>query len=131
MDHEFSTGLAKKLAIVAIFLVAVALLVGGEDNPGVIGQLGDVPPDERAAAVASPAARSGQVRTPRSREDDRSLSAWYAESESAGPAEPQPFQPTPIDHSHLVNDAQPMIESAPAPPPGAVRIAPVPVERGE
>ncbi|MEX0341573.1 MAG: hypothetical protein AB3N06_03215 [Erythrobacter sp.] len=125
------SGLLKKLALVGAFLVAVALLVGGEDDPGVIGQLGDAAPVEDTSSPAPRDARTGEAQSRQSGENDRSLSAWYAESEATGPAHPEPFKPAPIDHSHLISDAQPMVDTAPAPPPGAVPIAPVPAEGGE
>lgn len=123
MDQEFPPGLVKKLALVGAFLVAVALLIGGEDNPGVIGQLGDAPPIEGRAAGAQPAS-GDEWPGPGTRQvqrNDQALSTWYAENDTTGPANPQPFEPETIDHSHLTGDAMPMV----GPPNGrAPRAAP-------
>lgn len=123
MEQGLSSGIVKKLALAGAFLVAVALLIGGEDNPGVIGQLGDAVPVGRQAPAAQPA--TGIERpAPSARQsprNDQALSAWYAESETTGPAAPEAFQPAPIDHSHLINDAKPIVgtsadqSSAPVP----------------
>tara|TARA_A100001391_G_C4907288_1_gene235400 strand:+ start:195 stop:599 length:405 start_codon:yes stop_codon:yes gene_type:complete len=119
MDQEFPSGLVKKLAGVGAFLLAVAWLIGGEDDPGVIGQLGDAPPTEGQAEMAQPA-RGDERRRPDIRQmqrNDETLSTWYAEGDTTGPVSPQPFEPEPIDHSHLIDDARPMMGSAPGPVP--------------
>ena len=45
MDDGLPPGLIKKLTLVGVFLVAVMLLVGREEDPGVIGQIGEDGPD--------------------------------------------------------------------------------------
>tara|TARA_B100001123_G_scaffold139540_1_gene162157 strand:- start:387 stop:590 length:204 start_codon:yes stop_codon:yes gene_type:complete len=53
--------------------------------------------------------------------NDQALSTWYAENDTTGPANHQPFEPETIDHSHLTGDAMPMV----GPPNGrAPRAAP-------
>ncbi|UYH54384.1 hypothetical protein N6L26_10005 [Qipengyuania sp. SS22] len=123
MDDGLPPGVLKKLAMVGLFLLAVLLLVGGEDDPGLIGQLGDGAPGDadygepRETEVVS----SSPEPPPPARRPDPSLSAWYAESETSGPAEPTPLSPAPLDDSYLINDAAPTVDtSASAPPPGAV-----------
>ena len=117
MEDGLFTNQGKKLLFVAIFLVLVAALVGGEEDPGMIAQVAD----ERGApqsvttypgnapAYAEP---DVAVRNPRPIErpsgTDTSLESWYAE---AGPAEP--VDPQPVDESHLINDTQPAISAEP------------------
>lgn len=118
MDQAASKGLAKKLALVGVFLLAVLLLVGGEEDPGLIGRLGEATPANLAARQASepagsvPAPPPPPRRAPRQQES-RSLSAWYAESVADGPAEPAPVAPAPLDESHLINDARPFVDAGP------------------
>jgi hypothetical protein len=124
MDDGLPPGVLKKLAMVGLFLLAVLLLVGGEDDPGLIGQLGDGAPgaadydEPRDTEIVS----SSPEPPPPARRPDPSLSAWYAESDTSGPAEPTPFTPAPLDDSYLINDAAPTVDpSITAPPPDVVR----------
>ncbi|MCP2017877.1 MAG: hypothetical protein OSA41_14830 [Erythrobacter sp.] len=125
MDNGLPPGVLKKLAMVGLFLLAVLLLVGGEDDPGLIGQLGDGAPGDagygepRQTEVVS---SSPEPPPPARRGPDPSLSAWYAESETSGPAEPAPFTPAPLDDSYLINDAAPTIDTSTSVPPSGVVI---------
>ena len=127
MEDGVLTTHGKKLLMVGLFLWFVAVLIGGEDDPGIIAQqveasnngmastAGYEPVQQSAMQVTQgppPAAR-------RSRQDDAALDAWYAASDAQDPVtmqpEPQvptPFEPTPVDESHLINDAKPMVDAA-------------------
>lgn len=117
MEDGLFTNQGKKLLFVGIFLVLVAALVGGEEDPGMIAQVAD-----ENGTAQSPATYPGNsvnlaepeavVRDPRpmnrSPADDTRLEDWYAE---AGPTEP--VDPQPADESHLINDTQPAVSAEP------------------
>ena len=132
MEDGLPPGLIKKLALVGVFLVAVMLLVGREEDPGVIGQIGEDGPDAIVQGNAPPenVRQPPEARAePAQRPQQGSLSSWYAESVEPGPATPEPFVPQPQDDSHLINDARPItdtgrviaieppLEAPPEPPP--------------
>lgn len=115
MEDGLFTNQGKKLLFVAIFLVLVVALVGGEEDPGMIAQISDQEAAQAAphASVASTYSEPEVVvRDPRPVErpsaSDMSLSDWYAES---GPSEP--VDPQPVDESHLINDTQPAVSAEP------------------
>ncbi|QPC98523.1 hypothetical protein [Qipengyuania soli] len=117
MEDGLFTNQGKKLLFVAIFLVLVAALVGGEEDPGMIAQISDQEGTQSAptASVASASTYSEPevvVRDPRPVErpsaSDTSLEDWYAE---AGPSEP--VDPQPVDESYLINDTQPAVSAEP------------------
>ena len=117
MEDGLFTNQGKKLLFVAIFLVLVAALVGGEEEPGLIAQISDQEgaPSAPTASVASTSSYSEPeviVRNPRPVErpsaGETSLEDWYAES---GPAEP--VDPQPVDESYLINDTQPAVSAEP------------------
>ena len=104
---------AKKLTMIAIGLVAIALLVGGEDNPGLLPQMAqdgsrmdrvsETPPSD----MAEPPARIETAQPP----EGSALSDWYANST------PPPADDTvPVDESHLINDTQPLVTTDPIVP---------------
>ena len=115
MEDGLFTNQGKKLLFVALFLVLVAMLVGGEEDPGMIAQISDnnvaAAPQPYAPPVAQPP-EAPVVRAPRriDRPDrnDASLADWYAE---AAPSEP--IDPQPVDESYLINDTQPAVSAAP------------------
>ena len=128
MEDGLLTTHGKKLLMVGLFLWFVAVMIGGEDDPGLIAQQVDASGNGVAGATAyEPAPHSamkvtqGPTPTSRpSRQDDAALDAWYASSDTAsdwGPAPepqvPQPVDPRPVDESHLVNDAKPLVDAAP------------------
>lgn len=117
MEDGLFTNQGKKLLFIAIFLVLVAALVGGEEDPGMIAQVAD--PDAAQAPSPSYAASAPTIvepevtiRDPRPVErpdaSNTSLEDWYAE---AGPGEP--VDPQPVDESHLINDTQPAVSAEP------------------
>ena len=117
MEDGLFTNQGKKLLFVALFLVLVAALVGGEEDPGMIAQISDKDGAQGAptAGIASTNAYSEPevtVRDPRPVErpsaSDTSLDDWYAE---AGPSEP--VDPQPVDESYLINDTQPSVSADP------------------
>ena len=83
MDDGLHPGLLKKLALVVLFLIGVVILVGGENDPGVIARLSDAPPGqgEFADRALEPLIDTDVParREQRSSQDDAALSAWYAE----------------------------------------------------
>lgn len=117
MEDGLFTNQGKKLLFVAIFLVLIAALVGGEKDPGMIAQVADPnaakgpSPDHSANSVAI-AEPEVVVRAPRrvDQEDigNTSLESWYAE---AAPSEP--VDPEPVDESYLVNDTEPAVSAEP------------------
>ena len=127
MEDGLPPGLIKKLTLVGVFLVAVMLLVGREEDPGVIGQIGEDGPDAIVQGSAPSPEDVRQPPEPRAepvqRPQQGSLSSWYAESFESGPATPEPFVPQPQDDSHLINDARPITDTgrviAIEPPPEA------------
>ncbi|QYJ07115.1 hypothetical protein [Qipengyuania flava] len=120
MEDGLFTKQGKKLLMIGVFLWFVAALVGREEDPGVIANLAEdgSAPSATAAApmpvVAQPSASVVRKPAPAPRRQDPGLSSWYAEADSGGGAmEPTPVAPTPVDNSHLVNDARPIAAAAP------------------
>lgn len=124
MEDGLLTTHGKKLMMVGLFLWFVAIMIGGEDDPGLIAQQVDASRNGAASAAAyEPAPQNAmkvtQAPSPASRpsrQDDAALDAWYAASDAGSdwgsPPEPQtptPVEPAPADESHLINDAQPSI----------------------
>ncbi|MBX7481512.1 hypothetical protein [Qipengyuania qiaonensis] len=127
-------GQGKKLIAIGVFLVLVTILVGGEEDPGVIGDLAEIgsPPGTTAdvAQLPSPVERFDSSPATASREDS-GLSSWYAQSDSSGAVDPQPVQPSPVDDSHLINDAKPLVSTDPIAAPSSIVVdssPPAPVE---
>lgn len=115
MEDGVFTNQGKKLLFVALFLVLVAMLVGGEEDPGMIAQIGDNNVVAAPQAYAPPAVEAHEapvVRAPRRidrpERNDASLEDWYAEAAPAEPVDPQP-----VDESYLINDAQPIVSAEP------------------
>ena len=113
MDDGLPPGLLKKLALVVLFLIGVVILVGGENDPGVIARLSDAPPGQGEFADRAPEPLIDTDVPAR-----RALSAWYAEDAPTGPATPEPFVPEPFDDSYLIEDAEPLVGARPSPLPG-------------
>ncbi|WP_341711550.1 hypothetical protein [Erythrobacter sp.] len=113
MEDGLFTNQGKKLMLVGIFLWGVAMLIGGEDDPGVIAQVGE---DGANGLVAQDSGHNQQASAPlpqaarvQSRpQQDPALADWYAE---AGPVEP--VEPEPVDESHLINDTVPAVSTEP------------------
>ncbi len=128
MEDGLLTTHGKKLLMIGLFLWFVAVMIGGEDDPGLIAQQVDASGNGVASAAPfEPAPQSAmkvtQAPSPASRpsrQDDAALDAWYAASDAGsdwGPAPepqaPQPVEPRPVDESHLINDTQPPVTAAP------------------
>ncbi len=128
MEDGVLTTHGKKLLMVGLFLWFVAVLIGGEDDPGIIAQQVEASDNGMATTAAfEPAQQSAMKVTQgpppaarRSRQDDAALEAWYASSDAPGEAalqsEPQVpalVEPSPVDESHLINDTQPLVSAAP------------------
>ena len=128
MESGLFTNQGKKLMMVGLFLWFVAVMIGGEDDPGIIAQ--QVSASENGIAstagyepVQQSAMKVTQGPPPvarRSRQDDAALDAWYAASDAPGeaatqpePQVPTPVEPSPVDESHLINDTQPLVSAAP------------------
>lgn len=110
----------KKLVALALFLGAVALLVGGEEDPGIVAQIGESPETFAAPASAPVAAIEQPVRRaePERRAADPALDAWYAEAtavapQTPAPEAPAPETPAPIDERHLIDDTRPAVTTEP------------------
>ena len=54
MEDGLFTNQGKKLLFVALFLVLVAMLVGGEDDPGMIAQISDSNPHPTGPQAYAP-----------------------------------------------------------------------------
>ncbi|MBX7494410.1 hypothetical protein K3172_00915 [Qipengyuania sp. 6B39] len=117
MEDGLFTKQGKKLLMVGIFLVVVASLVGGEDNPGLLAEVSEQeagldqpPPAYQVPPAGQMAVSQSPVSSPRPqvRQDDSALDAWYA---SAAPVEP--LDPQPVDESHLIDDTQPFVSAEP------------------
>lgn len=124
MDQAKSRGLARKLALVGLFLLVVLVLVGREEDPGLIGRLGEAPPADIAVKQVAQPSRAVPASPPPPRraarhEDSRALSAWYAESVADSSAGPTPIAPAPQEDSHLINDARPLVVAGPMVEAGA------------
>tara|TARA_B100000700_G_C14567764_1_gene634170 strand:+ start:54 stop:455 length:402 start_codon:yes stop_codon:yes gene_type:complete len=111
MAGHVIAGHGKKLIVIGLFLVLVLILVGGEDDPGVIGGLADA--DAPVVAEDELAVAQTPSPPPPARREDPALSSWYSQSADSGAAIPQPVVPTPVDDSHLINDAKPMVSVGP------------------
>ncbi len=115
MEDGVFTNQGKKLLFVALFLVLVAMLVGGEDDPGMIAQISDSNPHPSGPQAYSPQPMEDEgpvIRNPRpverSSDNDMSLDEWYADAGPVAPVDPQP-----VDESHLINDTQPAVSAEP------------------
>lgn len=116
MEDGLFTNQGKKLMFIALFLVLVAALVGGEDDPGMIAQISDGSAQaEQPQAYSPPPSyrEEGPVvrnprRTDRPDPNSTSLEDWYAETAPAEPLDPQP-----VDESYLINDTQPAVSAEP------------------
>ncbi len=112
-DGPFS-GYGKKLLLIGLFLWGVAVLVGGEDDPGLFAQIGEARPPAPAPAPAPavsrppPMAQELQSRSPRRGGSDPELDAWYAEAGKI-----QESAPAPLDESHLIDDTRPIVTTEP------------------
>ncbi len=122
MAGDLFAGQGKKLIAIGLFLVLVAVLVGGEDNPGVIGGLADADVTIPANTTSSAPVEQVSAPPPPVRSDDPELSSWYARSESSGAVDPEPVQPITPDNSHLINDARPLVSTSPEAAASAVMI---------
>lgn len=115
MEDGLFTNQGKKLLFVALFLVLVASLIGGEDNPGMIAQIGEENRADAPQGFTPPTEhqqRGPVVRDPRpvarNTSNESSLQDWYAEAAPSAPLDPQP-----VDESYLINDTQPMVGAQP------------------
>lgn len=111
MAGHVIAGQGKKLIVIGLFLALVLILVGGEDDPGVIGGLADA--DTPVVAEDELAVAQTKSPPPPARREDPALSSWYSRAADSGAAIPQPVVPTPVDDSHLINDAKPMVSVGP------------------
>ena len=106
----------KKLGMLVAFLAAIAFLVGGEDNPGMLAQISkdkaDAAPSEPKAYYAPAPVVSQQGDAADS--EQLSLDDWYAEVAPTEPMEPEARAPEPIDDSHLIDDTEPLVGTDPA-----------------
>lgn len=103
----------KKLLVIALVLLATAYLVGGEEDPGMIGQMQDPDAIAKATPYAEPARFESNpppanVQQQSNARQDPSLDAWYA---AAGPNEK--VEPEPIDDSHLITSTDPIEPAGP------------------
>ena len=128
MEGGLLTTHGKKLLMIGLFLGIVAVMIGGEDNPGLIAQQVDAPGNGVASALPYEPARQGDMKVTHgppptfrpNKQDNAALDAWYAASDTEGdwgpgpePQAPQPMEPRPVDESHLINDTQPLVVAAP------------------
>ena len=128
MEDGLLTTHGKKLLMIGLFLWFVAVMIGGEDDPGLLAQqVGASGNGSASASAYEPAPQDVMKVTqapsaaPRpSRQDDAALDAWYAASEAGSdwgtppePQAPQVVEPRPVDESHLINDTQPLVVAAP------------------
>ena len=118
--HHFWMQRLTAIALVPLAVWFVAALVGREEDPGVIANLaedGSAPSASAAAPMpvaVQPSASVVRKPAPAPRRQDPGLSDWYAEADSGGGAmEPTPVAPAPVDNSHLVNDARPIVSANP------------------
>ena len=128
MEDGVLTTHGKKLLMVGLFLWFVAVLIGGEDDPGIIAQQVEASNNGVASTAAFEPVQQNAMKVTqgpppaarRSRQDDAALDAWYAASDAPGetamkpePQVPTPVEPSPVDESHLINDTQPLVSAAP------------------
>lgn len=112
MNDGLFTKQGKKLMMVGVFLWCVAMLIGGEDDPGMLAKVSDTPGHAQVGAShpapqgVQPPQASYQAVQPA--QQDPELDAWYGE---AAPAEV--VDPTPPDQSAMINDAKPAVSAAP------------------
>ncbi len=104
MENAALARIGKKLGLFVAFLAAIAVLIGGEDNPGMLAQVSK----ERGQATAStPPVYSAPVPTSESRpasgdSEQLTLDDWYAEVAPPDPtemeaAEPEEFATDPVE----------------------------------
>ncbi|MFA6218974.1 MAG: hypothetical protein WC692_04245 [Erythrobacter sp.] len=113
MEDGLFTHQGKKLMLIGFFLWCVAMLIGDEDDPGMIAQVSEGGADglvshepgvDEQAYVPPPQAARVEARPPQ----DASLDAWYAEA-----APNEVVNPEPVDESHLIDDTQPVVSAEP------------------
>jgi hypothetical protein len=113
MEDGLFTNQGKKLMLIGIFLWGVAMLIGGEEDPGMIAQVSEGGAEEMthhgpaSGAPAYPPPPQATRVQPQTQQDP-SLAAWYAE---ATPSEA--VSPDPVDESHLIDDTVPAVSTDP------------------
>ena len=120
MEESIFRTQRKKLIVIGLFLLAIALAVGREDEPGMVAQIAEqegVP--SSAAATASQSVDPVADYTPAESRQDDDLASWYA---SAGANDP-PADTAPEDKSHLINDTRPLVSTDPLIQPQGARQA--------
>ena len=110
METELFMRQGKKLLPIAVLLFGVAMLVGGEDDPGVLTEISGAPPKRAQAAPPpqfSPAVQQ-RIATPAPPPSDPNLDSWYAQAGST-----EIVDPTPATDDFLVNDTRPLMDTEP------------------
>jgi len=110
METELLTRQGKKLLLIALGLLGVAMLVGGEDDPGVLTEISATPPKRTHAEPPpqfSPAAQES-IGIPTPPPSDPNLDSWYAQAGST-----RVVDPTPETDDFLVNDTRPLMDTEP------------------
>ncbi|WP_324829126.1 hypothetical protein [Qipengyuania zhejiangensis] len=113
MEDGLFTNHGKKLLMVGLFLLCVALLVGGEDDPGMIAQMNERVPgaSTEPAAMDLPvqvATKPASPRPNRRSSENLTLEQWYADA-----SPPEVLDPEPVDESYLIDDTAPMVDPTP------------------
>jgi hypothetical protein len=113
MEDGLFTNQGKKLMLIGIFLWGVAMLIGGEEDPGMIAQVSEGGAEgmalhgpEAGAPAYPPSPQEARVQS--QSQQDPSLAAWYAEA-----APNEAVSPDPVDESHLIDDTVPAVSTDP------------------
>ncbi|MDG6079147.1 hypothetical protein E3U23_08070 [Erythrobacter litoralis] len=112
MESELLAKHYKKLLAIAALLVGVAMLVGGEENPGVLTDISNKGLSGSAnATMAAPPLPEPQPLPSEMPVRDPALDSWYSQSASSPPPQPIPESvdsPTPSDVRPLPIDLEPV-----------------------
>ncbi len=112
----------KKLLFAAMIIVSAIILVGEEDDPGMVAQLHEGSPTTAPGSETGPALPVQAEAAPMMQGDDESqveLTDWYSQ---AGPLPAE--EPAPIDDGHLVTDTTPFVSADPFQPEADTQAGP-------
>ncbi|MXO97103.1 hypothetical protein GRI34_11815 [Erythrobacter aquimaris] len=112
METSVFTKQRKKLVMIGLFLLSVVLMVGREDDPGMLQQIAEQTNDQAqppaAAQTSAPTQQRASAPRPQVRQDP-ALDDWYAQAGTLN----APMEPSPQDNSWLINDTEPLVSTEP------------------
>lgn len=112
MEASVFTKQRKKLVMIGLFLLSVVLMVGREEDPGMLQQIaeqtGDQTQPQPVAQSGAPVQQQAAAPRPQVRQDP-ALDEWYSQAGTLN----APMEPSPQDNSWLINDTEPLVSTEP------------------